>query len=180
MRSNDLIRCVWTGQTLAPDGSYTIHQLNDRLGVGEIVNVDLDPERPAKSHKHQFAFVRTAWQNLPEHLKDAPYAKSAETLRNHALIINGYCATEMKAIDCERRAERVAGSMSRLAIRISRYAVTNIEGSVAYCHPPHSQNQRSMGARALQASKQTVVEWMSDLIGVTPDQLANTGKKKIA
>lgn len=180
MRDTDLIRCVWTGRALEPDGNYAMHQLHDRLGAGEVVNVDLDPERSAKSHKHQFAFVRTAWQTLPEHLKAAPYAKSAETLRKHALIATGFCDAEMMAVGSERRAERVAASMSRLAVRLSGYAVTSVEGSVAYCYTPRSQSQKAMGAKAFQASKQAILEWMADLIGVTPDQLASAGRKDAA
>ncbi|MEP0147106.1 hypothetical protein [Pseudophaeobacter sp.] len=180
MRKTDLIRVVWTGQALEPDGNFAMHQLHDRLGAGEVINVDLDPERSEKSHKHQFAFVRTAWQNLPEALKNAPYAKNAETLRKHALIATGFCDTEMLAVGCPRRAERSAAAMSRLATRMSGYAVTEVQGTVAYCHTPLSQNQRAMGARAFQESKQAVLEWLADLIGVSPDQLANAGRKEAA
>lgn len=180
MRQNDLIRVVWTGQALEPDGNYAMHQLHDRLGAGEVINVDLDPDRSAKSHKHQFAFVRTAWQNLPETLKNAPFAKNADTLRKHALIATGFCDTEMVPVGCPRRADRVAASMSRLAARLHGYSVTSIEGPVVYCHTPHSQSQRTMGAKAFQESKQAILEWLAQLLGVSPDQLANAGRKEAA
>jgi hypothetical protein len=180
MRSNDLIRVVWTGLALEPDGNFAMHQLHDRLGAGEVINVDLDPDRSEKSHKHQFAFVRTAWQTLPDELKTMPYAKNADTLRKHALIETGFCDTEMLPVGCPRRAERVATSLSRVAVRLHGYAVTNIEGTVVYCHTPHSQSQRAMGAAAFQDSKQAVLEWLAGLIGVTPDQLANAGRSEAA
>ena len=180
MRKNDLIRCVWTGQALEPDSNFAAHQLHDRLGAGEVINVDLDPERSEKSHKHQFAFVRTAWMNLPEELKGAPFAKNEKTLRKHALIASGFCVTEMLALGCPRRAERAAATMSRLAARMSGYAVTEVQGTVANCHTPLSQSQRAMGGKVFQESKQAVLEWLADLLSVTPEALANAGRKQAA
>ncbi|MEO1398608.1 MAG: hypothetical protein AAFU56_07050, partial [Pseudomonadota bacterium] len=68
MRDNDLIRCVFDGQALIPDGNFSVAQVNDRFGAGQVVVVDLDPQRSGKSHKHQFVFVKTAWENLPDYL----------------------------------------------------------------------------------------------------------------
>lgn len=180
MRKNSLIRCIWNGSTLEPDGNFAAHQLHDRLGAGEVVLVDIDPERSQKCHNHQFAFVSTAWSNLPETLKDAPYAKNADMLRKHALIATGYCDTEMLPVGNPRRAERVAASMSRLAVRMSGYAVTHIEDCVVYCHTPHSQSLKAMGGERFKESKQAILEWLAHLINVTPQELANAGRKEAA
>lgn len=181
MREKDLIRAVWTGQAFEPDGNYAMAQCHDRLGAGEVVQLDIDPdERSKKSHKHQFAFVRTAWMNLPEHLVDAPFAKTTETLRKHALIATGHCDTDMIAVGDERRAERVAAFTERLAVRMHGYALTTIEGAVVYCHTPHSQSAKEMGGERFQQSKQDILEWMADQIGVTADELAKMGKKEAA
>ncbi len=172
MRDQDLIRAVWTGEAFEPDGNYARAQCLDRLGAGQVVNLDLDPERSKKSHRHQFAFVRTAWENLPEHLTDAAFAKTDETLRKHALIATGHCDTDMIAVGDERRAERVAAFSERLAVRMHGYALTSIEGPVVYCHTPHSQSLKAMGGERFKQSKQDILEYLADLIGVTPDQLA--------
>lgn len=177
MREQDLIRAVWTGKSLIPDGNYAMAQICDRLGEGQVVNIDLDPERSTKSHKHQFAFVRTAWMNLPEHHLGTPYAVSTEALRKHALIATGYCDTDMIAVGDERRAERVASFTERLAVRMHGYALTNIEGTVVYCHTPHSQSLKAMGGEAFKRSKQDMLEYLADMIGVTADELAKMGKK---
>ncbi len=180
MRDHDLIKCVWTGTALEPCGPFAAKQMCDRLGDGQITAVDLDPDRTAKSHRHQFAFVRTAWENLPEHLQGAPYAATPETLRKHALIATGYCHTEMIAVGTRQRAERVAASVSAIARRMHGYALTTVEGAVVYCHTPMSQKQREMGGEMFKRSKQDILDWMAHLIGVSSDDLARMGRKEAA
>jgi len=180
MREADLIRAVWTGQAFEPDGNFAMAACHDRLGEGQVVLLDLDPERSKKSHSHQFAFVRTAWDNLPEGLVSAPWAKTVETFRKHALIATGHCDTDMIAVGDERRAERVAAFTERMAVRMHGYAVTTIEGPVVYCHTPHSQSLKAMGGAKFKQSKQDILEWMSAQIGVEPDALAKMGKKGTA
>lgn len=180
MRTNDLIRCIFDGNALVPDGNFAAAALHDRLGAGEVVFVDVDPERSEKSHKHAFAFVRTAWLNLPDHLKDAPYAGSADALRKHALIVTGFRNVEMMPCDTEARAECAAQMMGRIARNLDGYAVTVVQGRVAYCLTAESQSMKSMGGKKFQASKQAILEWLADLLGTTPEELSRMGKKEAA
>lgn len=180
MRESDLIRAVWTGHVFEPDGHHARSQCEDRLGAGEVVRLDLDPERSGKSHRHQFAFVRTAWANLPEDIKDAPYAKSEETLRKHALIETGFCDVEVIAVDTPQRAERVAASVSNLAHKLHGYAITKTSDAVVYCYTPQSQSMKAMGGQRFQDSKTAILDWMAALIGVSSDDLARMGKKEAA
>lgn len=174
MRENDLIRCVFTGTALEPDGNFAMAQLHDRLGAGQVVLVDLDPERSRKSHNHQFAWLRTAWENLPESVKGEAWAQTPETLRKYALIRTGFCDTEMIAVGSQTRAERVAISMSRIAGRLHGFCVTVVEGSVAYCFTPKSQSMKAMGGAEFQHSKQAIAEYCAQIIGVTVEELMDT------
>lgn len=180
MRENDLIRCYFDGRALHPDGNFATAALHDRLGAGEVVFVDLDPERSAKSHRHAFAFVRTAWMNLPDDLKDAPYAGHADHLRKHALIATGYRKVEMMPCGTEKRAERFALSMARLANNLEGYAIATTDGPVAYCLTAESQSMKAMGGKRFQESKQAILEWCAELIGVSAEDLAKMGKKEAA
>ncbi|MGR3479966.1 hypothetical protein [Salipiger marinus] len=180
MRDHDLIRCYFNGSALVPDGNFATAALNDRLGAGEVVFVDLDPERSAKSHKHAFAFVRTAWLNLPDQLKDAPYAGSPDHLRKHALIATGFRNVEMMPCDTAARAECAAQMMGRIARNLDGYAVTVVDGRVAYCLTAESQSLKAMGGRRFQDSKQAILDWLADLLGVAPDDLARMGRKEAA
>ena len=180
MRQDDLIRCFYTGQALVPDGNFATAALADRLGQGQVVFVDLDPERSAKSHRHQFAFVRTAWDNLPEAIKDEPFAKTPETLRKHSLISCGFCKTKMVAVGEDGRAKRVARALAGMFEDVGDYAVIQTDGPVVYCFTPESQKLKTMGGARFRESKQAILEWMADLIGVTADQLAIMGRKGAA
>lgn len=178
MRENDLIRCFFDGRALVPDGNHAAAQLHDRLGEGQVVHVDLDPARSGKSHRNQFAFVNAAWDNLPEHLLGMPYAATPETLRKHALIKTGFCDVGMVAVGDQRRAERVAAMIHATAQKLSGYAITEAEGPVVYCFTPLSQSVKDMGGVEFQRSKQAILEWMADLIGVSPEELAKKKRKK--
>lgn len=173
MRDQDLIRAVWTGEAFEPDGNYARAQCLDRLGAGQVVNLDLDPERSKKSHRHQFAFVRTAWENLPEHLTAAPFAKTDTTLRKYALIRTGYCAVNMIAVGSDARAERLAAFLQRADEAQDNFSVIEASGPVVHQFIAESQSLKAMGGERFKKSKQDILEYLAAQIGVTPDQLAN-------
>ncbi|MCD1619171.1 hypothetical protein K7H20_13960 [Salipiger manganoxidans] len=180
MRQSDLIRCVFTGSALEPDGNFAAAALHDRLGAGEVVLVDLNPQRSTKSHNHQFAFVATAWKNLPEAMKDAPFAASPEHLRKHALISTGYCNADMIALGDEHRAARMADFLRRGDAQQGVYTVIAVRGPTLYRYTAESQREKTMGRQRFQASKAAILEYLADLIGTTPDELAVMSKKEAA
>ena len=180
MRANDLVRCVFNGSTLEPDGNYAAAQLHDKLGAGEVVAVDLNPERSRKTHNHQFGFVRQAWLNLPEEHKDAPWAANEDHLRHHALIACGFCHTDMIALGAEDRATRLAEFLRNGDEREGRYSIVTTKGPVAYRITAESQKLKNMGRYRFQESKQAILEWLADLIGVKPEELAKMGKRDAA
>lgn len=177
MAGRALIRCVWTGRELIPDGNWATALVHDRLGQGEVVQVELDPDRSRATHNHYFAIIQRAWETLPEGAKDAPFARDAETLRKHALIATGWRDTDMIAVGTEQRADRVAGFAARMAQRLHGYAITSVEGAVVYVHTPRSQSQKAMGRAAFQQSKQDVIDWLARLLGTDAETLAAAGKE---
>lgn len=180
MRKTPLIRAVWTGQSFIPDGNHATAVAHDLLGEGQVVNLDVDPDRTQRNHNHFFACVHTAWMNLPEGIKDAPFAVTADTLRKQALIATGHCDTDMITVGTHERAEKVAAFASRLATRLHGYAITQINGSMVYCHTPHSQSLKEMGGERFKRSKQDVLEHLAGLLGVTSDELAQMGREEAA
>lgn len=180
MNEGNLIEAVWTGEAFEPFGNWSTAQCHDRLGAGQVVYLDIDPARTKRSHNHQFAFVKTALENLPESLAHMPYATNTETLRKHALIATGYCDTSMLAVGCPRRALRTVAFVNKMAHAQHGYSLTQAEGSVVYCHTAHSQKVKAMGKERFQESKQAILEWLADLIGVKPEELAKMGKRGTA
>ena len=104
------------------------------------------------------------WQTLPECLHDAPYARSADALRKHALICTGHC--DVTTLDCGSRAaaERVAVALRREAEKAHGYCLVSLRGPVVILYTPHSQSYRAMGGETFKRSKDDVLRWIGDLL----------------
>jgi hypothetical protein len=146
-------------------------QCDKAFVVGQVYRLTEHEDRSAASHRHYFACVNTAWENLPEEL--AKRFPTPDHLRKFALIKAGY-ATSMD-FPCASRAEAL-----RWAPRIesqSEYAVVTITDAVVTVWTARSQNARAMNKQEFQASNDAVLAYVSSLIGATPATLAaNAGK----
>ncbi|HRP26383.1 hypothetical protein [Thauera sp.] len=161
---SDRIQCIFDGRAFNPATPYQLRIARDRFGEGEIVMMAVENERSWRSHAHQFATIADLWQTLPDHLSEMPYAKSAETLRKHALIETGYADCETIDAGSKAAAERVGASISRMATLAHGYCIVKVSGSVVRCYTPHSQSVRSMGAKVFQESKTAVLGWIEELL----------------
>lgn len=130
------------------------------LTVGEVYSLAPYSDRSQASHGHQFAWLREAWQNLPEALADL--YPSPEHLRKRALIDAGYY--DETAVDCgsEDVAERVAVMMAKA----DDFALIFVRGCVVVRRVAKSQSRRAMGKEEFQASKSALMEIIGELIGV--------------
>lgn len=137
----------------------------------EIVIVSIERVRSEVSHKHQFAWVKEAWANLPEQYQDRRWAETSETLRKHALIATGFFQTY--TIDCgaHASAHRVKAALVAAEAKAEGYAVGQVRGPVLTIWTPQSQSYRAMGKERFQESKQAILEWIADKIGCEPEEL---------
>lgn len=132
----------------------------------EIVLLEPVEERSEVSHSHEFAWLREAWLNLPEHLvTDYP---SPEHLRKRALIAKGWCTVRDYPCASRKEAERLA---STLRGELDEYAVVVVSDAVVRVCRAKSQARNRMRKADFQASKTDILDWVSDLIGVTPEAL---------
>ena len=141
------------------------------LAHDEVVFVSIERGRSPNSHKHQFAWVNDAWQNLPEAEALQPYAETAETLRKHALIATGYHRTY--TIDCggKATAQRIKAELLRAATKAEGYALAQVKGPILRIWTPESQSVRAMGGKRFQESKSVIMDWIAGKLGVTADEL---------
>lgn len=141
------------------------------LAQGELVTVIIERGRSLNSHRHQFAFVREAWQNLPEPLQSAPWAETPETMRKHALIATGF--HQSYTLDCgaNATAQRIKAQLVRAEARAEGYAIGRVRGPILTIWTPESQSMRSMGGKRFQESKEKILDWMAAQIGVTASAL---------
>jgi hypothetical protein len=158
------LQCIFDGRAFAPSTPLQLRLAREAFGEGEIVRLTVEAERSWRSHNHQFATIADLWANLPERLAAMPYAKSAETLRKHALIECGFADCETIDAGSKAAAERVAATVGRLANLAHGYAIVAISGPVVRCYTPQSQSVRAMGGKEFTRSKHAVLEWIDALV----------------
>ena len=166
-----MIRCRWNGEVLLPVGHYGLSAAREKMRPGDTVIVAIDHPRSQNTHNHQFAEIASAWRHLPEAVHQKPWAANPDTLRKHALIVTGFYNVETVDAGSKAAAERVAALLSRHATAAHGYAITQAKGPVVTCWTPQSQSMRAMGGKEFQRSKEAVLNWIADQIGVSPEQL---------
>ena len=155
----------WDGEHMVPmrpkaaDKEYVIGRLYWLTEVSD---------RSWISHRHEFAWIASAWDNLPEALTDT--FPSPEHLRKAALIATGW------------RRETVFDAGSKAAaLRFVAYAKGEdefasvvVRGSTVIVRKARSQRMHGedrMDKTEFQKSKDDIMGWIANLIGVEPDQL---------
>ena len=113
------------------DGSLRLlaNNLPD-LDNGELVTVIIERGRSMNSHRHQFAFVHEAWQNLPEVLQSAPWAETPDTMRKHALIATGFHHSYTLDCGANATAQRIKAQLVRAEARAVGYAIGQVRGPI--------------------------------------------------
>jgi hypothetical protein len=136
---------------------------------GDVVYLTVDRDRSDASHRHEFAWLRSAWESLPESLAGEPFAQSPEHLRKYALVQCGYCDVREIAVGDDDDAKRVRAFIGPL---VDRYALIGGSGPVVRIYTARSQSRRAMGAKDFQESKTRIMDYIAGLLGVTAEDLA--------
>ena len=161
----------WTGHSFVPINDRWAKECIDRFEVGDTYRLDEAHERSANTHRHFFACVNEAWNNLPESVTfDHP---SPDHLRKWALIMTGFrqerhfsCASKAEA----RRLAMFIRPMDEHAVIIPREATVTVLTA-------ESQSMKAMGKERFAASKSAVLDYLSRLIGTTPDELKTNARR---
>lgn len=134
--------------------------------VGEVYPMVKHQDRSMNSHRHFFASVNEAWKNLPDELLDE--YPTAEVLRKKALIRKGYA--EHRDHVC---ADNLAARKLRAFVKpMDEYAIVEVRESVVRVWTAKSQSVKAMPKGEFQRSKDDVLDFLADLLGVTTEQLA--------
>lgn len=154
---------TWNGEAMVPrsprlaDKAYT---------VGENYLLVTHEDRSTATHNHEFAWLKDAWLNLPENLSDE--FPTPEHLRKRALIDGGFYDQTVIDAGSNAAALRVAS-----AIRArEEFSLVIVRGPAVVIRTAKSQSRRSMNKQEFQASKTAILEVVSTMIGVKPEELA--------
>jgi hypothetical protein len=160
------VPCVWLNHegVFRPTGNYGALAAK-HYGDGEVVALVPHEDRSFSSHRHFFAVVREAWLNLDE--ADTERFATPEALRKYALVRTGY--RDERTIACASKAEalRVAAFVRPM----DPYAVVTVSEAVVRVWTAQSQSTKAMGAKDFQRSKDDVMGFLAQMIGVDPASL---------
>jgi hypothetical protein len=159
------IDMYWRDGALHPANFFWARKATEQFAEGEVLSIVAREDRSAKSHRHYFAAIKQAWMNLPPLM--AERFRNTEMLRKYALIQAGYCDSHSIACASPRDAQRTADFVRP----IDEFRVVIRKGSVVTVFTAKSQSQRAMGKKDFAASKDAVLGIISQMIGVTANEL---------
>jgi len=147
------------------------------LATSHFVNDNIYPlvpnqERSRKSHNFFFACLHEAWANLPEILQER--FPDEDSLRKYALIKTGFYDVQTLVLSSKAEAMRAMEFIKPM----DRFSIVLIEGSTVFRYTAQSQSLKAMGRERFMESKDKVLDWISDLIGVSRGELEARGKEK--
>lgn len=152
----------WDGEVMRP--------LNPRAAdrqyvVGAHYVLEHREDRSEAAHRHEFAWLREAWMNLPEPLADL--FPTPEHLRKRALVDAGYYDETLTDCGSNAAALRVASRFRAL----DDFALVIVRGPLVAMRTAKSQSRRAMDKATFQASKSAIMDVVAGMLGVTPDAL---------
>lgn len=157
----------WDGEALIPRNPKVC---DERLVVGEVYRCDVIEERSLASHSHFFATLHDHWMSLPDNL--AVQFPSVEILRKHALIMKGWRRERKFAMSSKEEARRLAAFL-RPQSADDDYAIISVHGTAVVEWKALSQSYKAMPRKGdFQKSKQDVLDFVSDLLGLTDTEAA--------
>jgi len=156
----------------AGDGEFHLlgrskQEADARFVAGEIYALEELQQRSSASHAHYFAALTECWRNLPEN--EADRFPKPENLRKWALIRTGFATQRQIVASSRAEALRLAAFIAPM----DEYAIVETRGSVVTVFEAESQSMRSMGKKRFEESKDAVLGYCANLIGVTAEQLPN-------
>jgi len=152
----------WTGSEMRP---LRPRQADREFVVGQKYILVENEETSSPSRRHYFATLRDIWMSLPEDI--AQDFQTVEDLRHRALIMTGWCNSKQWVVPTKGEAIRLAAALRDGG----EYAIVNVSGCVVTRLTPKSQAGRAMKHKEFQASKDSVLGWCADLIGVKASDL---------
>ena len=156
---------MWNGEAMIPmraKAADKVYVIGQRYWLEDV------SDRSWISHRHEFAFVKQAWDNLPDAIAET--FPSPEHLRKAALIATGW-----------HREMIIEAGNAAAALRVAAYAKGRDEFAHVTTRGPTvtvrwARSQRMHGLDRMdkdefQKSKDDILGWISELIGVEPQRL---------
>lgn len=159
------IRMRWQGDGFVPVSAFWQRIADQNLVVGEVYDLVEEHERRGESHRHYFAAVKEAHNQLPDELLER--FLTPDHLRKYALVKCGYYNERTCVCASKIEAQRMAAFMKGG----DEFAVITAVDNIVVERTAKSQRYRAMGKKDFMESKWKVLEFVSALIGISVDDL---------
>lgn len=129
------------------------------LVIGETMTWEIVHQRSSETHRHLFACLKNAWENLPEDL--AVQFPSPEALRKWGLIQIGHCTMTRLAFANNTEAMKAATLMRE----IDGYSEIGVNGNTVVMRRARSIAVRAVSSAEFKEIKDKLLTTLSQLIG---------------
>ena len=151
---------TWTGDGWIPARGYAA-QAARQFKPGETRILEVREERSGAAHRHYFAAVSEAFQNLDERCTER--LKTPDHLRKWALIETGFY--DEVITDCG--SHEVALRMAAFSRAIDDYAEIRVRGNLLSIRRAKSQKVTEMDKEHFKRSSDAVLDLLSDMLHVS-------------
>lgn len=155
----------WDGESMVLLPRHR-RQADQAFTIGEHYTLVEVKDRSPASHRHYFAMIKDAFASMPDHM--AGRWANAEHLRKEALIRKGFCDTRTFAASSNAEAARIVAFLRPK----DSFAVYQITGRVITEYTAWSQDYASMDRETFQRSKDAVIDYLAEALGVESAALA--------
>lgn len=169
MSASPIVFAQWDGEAFVPD-RRCMKAVDQHFAIGERYGLIEWQERSPSSHAHEFAWLKEAWQNLPEGIADL--YPTPEHLRKRALIEAGIYDEDVIDAGSNAAALRVASYLRGK----DDFSLVIVRGPIVVVRTAKSQSRRAMNRQEFQASKSAIMEVVAHLVGVSPSSLERAGR----
>lgn len=160
----------WNGEVMRPLRKFA--KICDReFSIGMQYRLATHEDRSSNSHSHFFAALHDAWANLPEEQSERFLTETH--LRKFALIKCGFADSRQFVSTSKDEAIRLAAFIRTC----DEYSLVTVDGQVVTVYTAQSQSMQNMGKSKFQDSKTKVLDYLSNIIGVTTHQLIEEAGK---
>lgn len=150
----------WDGEAMKPLPRF--HNVcNAEFTIGELYRMEAIEERSVVSHRHYFAALHDLWLNVPERI--SMQFPSDEHLRKHCLVMTGFRDERSFVAASKAEALRLAAFIRP----VDEYAIVSVHEATVLVWTAQSQSMKAMGKARFQQSKQAVLDYAADMVGVT-------------
>ncbi len=158
------LKYLWDGENF---GVLARHQslADAQFTIGETYTLEVVEDRSMRSHNFYFAVIAETWANLSDLM--AERFPTPEHLRKYALIKTGWFDSTSVTLASKADALRVAG----FAKVPDEFSVIVVKEATVTRYTAKSQSKKAMGAEDFKRSKSDVLDYISALIGSSPQEV---------